>query len=217
MSDSNKSLAEIFAENERGARKLTLYNIIIYVVLIVLIIISVFRWKQSEEKVKILYIKEQVLNDSLEIKNIFLDSAYLQLARFRESDSIHKNEMDSLKKLNPKLNKSALDSLLSRQKGGVIYLQYIDSYTTVVDTVFKSLTGAGYKIPAVEKMKRANFNSSVKYFNDEGRLKARAIADFINSKIDRYKKVNIRVIQQSISAAPGLVEVWLGEIDPTAQ
>jgi cell division protein FtsB len=211
MNNSNKSLAETFAENERKARNLTRWNMIIYIILIGFVVFFAFNWEKTEKKLKDTIQAKQSTNDSLDIANASLDSANIQLENFRISDSIYRKEIDSLRKDNPQLAKS-LDSL-SSQKGVTVYLQYIESYSGTADSVMFNLRSAKYRVPGKEKMKRANFNSYVKYFSKSDSAEARKIREIIKAKISRYAQEKLSVFQQkNISAPPGLIEVWLGKV-----
>lgn len=216
--NNNKSLAETFAENEKRAKRFTIGSLCIFVILIVAGTILALQWKKSE-RVAVDAKKREIIarqqSDSavakLSLLNDSINNLNQQLQNSRKTDSIRKIITDSIIKQNPVIENVFQQKISKEVKEGNIYLQYIQSYAGTLDSTMGILRSKGLNVLGAEKMKRANFQSSVKYFNEEDKETAQKIATLLSSKLDRFKTNPLRIVSQDLSAPKGQIEVWLGE------
>lgn len=201
MNHSNKSLAQTFSENERRARRLSLISLCVFLLLTVSNVYFGISWRRSEIKAK-----QAIL--SLDSAKAELDIKSQELQNTVKTYSVKQSRFDSLVAGIKRLGR--LDSFLNATPV-TIYLQYIDSYAGTVDSAMDILRAAGYRAAGKEKMGQANFASAVKYFNPGDKGIAQRIAGLLNSRVDRLKRLPLRIVWQSMAASHGQISIWLGD------
>lgn len=200
---------QVLAENERKAKRISGIYLTIFLLLTMLNVCFAVMWRMSQKELRKTNEALIISNEALKSMSANFQDANAQLKNARSSDSLIQRSKDSaLKRLDPR----AFAIIKSEQVKAVnIYMQYIDSYKSTVDSAGKALLAAGYNPLGNERMRLANFNSCVKYFHDSDMAMAQQIAGVLNNSLLRFRQSPIRLIRQNISAPAGQFEVWLGE------
>jgi hypothetical protein len=99
----------------------------------------------------------------------------------------------------------------TRRKDITVFVQYKPEYYTQCNLLVQALKESHYFVPGKEQIKKINFASSVKYFNDSDKMWADSVAIILNNTLNRTGSNAVPVVKNSLTAPVGQLEIWMGD------